>query len=91
MATAIAPPNAAMSTIHALPNNRMAASAPTDAPPDTPVPPCQSADDVMVMVLGGAGKHSMYVPTFGETRSVTHALRLADGSLARSVEEFRAS
>jgi hypothetical protein len=60
-----------------------------NAPADTPVPPCQSADDVMVIVLGGAGKHSMYLPTFGETRSVTRALTLADGREARSVEEFR--
>jgi hypothetical protein len=62
-----------------------------DAPPDTPVPPCQSAQDVMVIVLGGAGKHSMYLPTFGETRSVTRALKLADGREARSVEEFRSA
>jgi hypothetical protein len=60
-----------------------------DKPPETPVPPCQSADDVMVIVLGGAGKHSMYIPTFGETRSVTRALKLADGREARSVEAFR--
>jgi len=60
-----------------------------NASPDTPVPPCQSADDVMIIVLGGAGKHSMYLPTFGETRSVTRALKLSDGSEARSVEEFR--
>ncbi len=60
-----------------------------NAPADTPVPPCQSADDVMIIVLGGAGKHSMYLPTFGETRSVTRALKLSDGREARSVEEFR--
>jgi len=59
-----------------------------NAPPDTPVPPCQSADDVMVIVLGGAGKHSMYLPTFGETRSVTRALKLANGREARSAREF---
>jgi hypothetical protein len=59
------------------------------AGPDKPVPPCQSADDVMIIVLGGAGKHSMYLPTFGETRSVTCALKLCDGREARSVEEFR--
>ena len=39
-------------------------------------------------VLGGAGKHSMYLPTFGETRSVTRALKLADGRDARSVRDF---
>jgi hypothetical protein len=30
-----------------------------------------SADDVMVVVVGGPGKHSAFVPTFGATRSVT--------------------
>jgi hypothetical protein len=43
----------------------------------------------MVIVLGGAGKHSMYLPTFGETRSVTRALKRKDGREARSVAEFR--
>ena len=36
--------------------------------------------DVMVIVAGGAGKHSMWVPTFGATRSVTRAILKADGS-----------
>lgn len=58
-------------------------------PPDAPVPVCQSPDDVMLIVLGGAGKHSMYIPTFGDTRSVTRPLMLRDGREARSVEEFR--
>lgn len=60
------------------------------ATPDTPVPLCERAEDIMVIVLGGAGKHSMYLPTFGETRAVTRALTLADESEARSVEDSRA-
>jgi len=56
---------------------------------DARVPMAQGAEDIMVVVLGGAGKHSMYIPTFGETRSVTRALKLADGTLARSVQAFR--
>ena len=27
-----------------------------------------------MIVTGGAGKHSAFIPTFGETRSVTRAL-----------------
>jgi hypothetical protein len=27
--------------------------------------------DIMVIVTGGAGKHSAFIPTFGATRSVT--------------------
>jgi len=56
---------------------------------DARVPMAQRAEDIMIVVLGGAGKHSMYIPTFGETRSVTRALRLADGTPARSVQAFR--
>ena len=40
-------------------------------PPDTPVPVCARAEDLMVIVAGGPGKHSSIVPTFGATRSVT--------------------
>ena len=47
------------------------------------------AEDITIIVLGGAGKHSMYIPTFGETRSVTRALKLADGTPARTVQAFR--
>jgi len=59
------------------------------APPDAPVPIVQSAEDILIAVIGGAGKHSACIPTFGATRAVTRALRRADGQLAKSVEEFR--
>lgn len=58
---------------------------------DTPVPAVQRADDLIIAVIGGAGKHSAYIPTFGATRSVTRALKRSDGELARSVSEFRKS
>ena len=48
--------------------------------PDTLVSVAQRPEDVMVIVAGGAGKHSMFVPTFGATRSVTRAVLKADGS-----------
>ncbi len=32
---------------------------------------CAGADDLMLLVAGGPGKHSAIVPTFGATRSVT--------------------
>jgi len=40
----------------------------------------QKQEDVMVMVAGGAGKHSMWIPTFGATRSVTRAILKPDGT-----------
>lgn len=42
-----------------------------DRSPDDTVTLTVSADDVMVVVAGGPGKHSAVVPTFGATRSVT--------------------
>jgi hypothetical protein len=55
------------------------------------VPAVQRAEDIIIAVIGGAGKHSAYIPTFGATRSVTRALKRRDGELARSVGEVRKS
>lgn len=60
-----------------------------NAPDSTLVPIVQDPDDIVLIVLGGPGKHSMYLPTFGATRAVTRPLRRADGNFARSVDEFR--
>jgi hypothetical protein len=46
-------------------------------------------EDLIVIVTGGAGKHSQYVPTFGNTRSVTRALKRADGELVKSIQELK--
>ena len=60
-----------------------------DAGPETAVTMVQRPEDFNIVVIGGAGKHSAYIPTFGGTRSVTRALVRADGAYARSVGEFR--
>lgn len=49
-----------------------------DRPLDTLVPIAQRFEDIMIAVVGGPGKHSMYVPTFGGTRSVTRPIVHAD-------------
>jgi hypothetical protein len=56
---------------------------------DAPVYAVQNADDIIIAVIGGAGKHSAYIPTFGATKAVTRALKRKDGQLAKSAEEFR--
>lgn len=56
---------------------------------DALVPMVQRAEDFTLIVLGGAGKHSAFLPTFGATRSVTRALKRRDGGLVRSVQELR--
>ena len=53
------------------------------------VPMLRRPEALMIAVIGGAGKHSAVIPTFGATRAVTRALKTADGRLARSVEDFR--
>lgn len=58
------------------------------AGPEAPVPMAQRAEDFMIIVLGGAGKHTAFIPTFGATRSVTRALKRRDGAFAQSVEEL---
>ena len=45
-----------------------------DRPPETLAPIARVWTDIMVVVAGGAGKHSVLIPTFGATRSVTRRL-----------------
>jgi hypothetical protein len=60
-----------------------------NAPLDTPLTIVQDPDDLIVIVLGGLGKHSMYLPTFGATRAVTKALKRADGTFAKTMADLR--
>ena len=57
---------------------------------DDLIPVVQRPQDIAIIVLGGAGKHSAYIPTFGGTRSVTRALVRANGEFARSINEMKA-
>ena len=38
------------------------------------IPICSAPEDINIIVAGGPGKHSMWVPTFGVTRSVTKVI-----------------
>ena len=42
--------------------------------PDTGLPISVNADDIGIVVAGGPGTHSVYVPTFGQTRAVTRPI-----------------
>ena len=46
-----------------------------DQYPEDLLPVSREARDIMVIVAGGAGKHSMVVPTFGNTSSVTKLIK----------------
>jgi hypothetical protein len=43
-------------------------------PAETLVPIAREWRDIMVIVAGGAGKHSVVIPTFGMTRSITRRI-----------------
>ncbi len=60
-----------------------------DPKPDDVLYAVQRPEDLLIAVIGGAGKHSAVVPTFGATLPVTRALKTKDGRLAKSVEDFR--
>jgi len=53
------------------------------------VPMARRPEAFMIAVIGGAGKHSAIIPTFGATHAVTKALKTRDGSLAKSVPDCR--
>jgi hypothetical protein len=48
--------------------------------PDTPVPIARRAEDIGIIVAGGPGTHSVYIPSFGQTRAVSR--RIASGKAA---------
>jgi hypothetical protein len=67
------------------------ASAAVDRFPGEPALPMFFApDDLMIVVVGGAGRHSCRMPTFGTaSKSVTRPIALMDGAPARSIDDFR--
>ncbi len=46
--------------------------------PHTRLPVSTKAQDIGIVVAGGPGTHSVYVPTFGQTRAVTRAVKRSD-------------
>jgi hypothetical protein len=59
-------------------------------PDETAVPLLRKPEHLMIIVAGGPGRHSCWMPTFGAmTRSVTRAITLKTGTPAKSVQEFR--
>ncbi|MBI2321886.1 MAG: hypothetical protein HYU88_07285 [Chloroflexi bacterium] len=63
---------------------RMIAHRRTDVPrpigEDTLIPIAPRAEDMTIVVAGGPSIHSVYLPTFGDTRAVTHAIADARGA-----------
>jgi len=58
-------------------------------PNDEQLPILISPDDLLIIVVGGFGRHSCWLPTFGNTtRAVTKAIAKVDGTHVRSIREF---
>jgi hypothetical protein len=58
--------------------------------PDTLLPIVKSPDDLSVIVVGGAGKHTCWQPTFGDqTGPARRAIARRDGTPVKSVQELR--
>ncbi|HEY7867975.1 MAG TPA: hypothetical protein VIF59_02035, partial [Methylomirabilota bacterium] len=54
--------------------------------PDTMMPAVRSVEELTVIVVGGAGKHSCWQPTFGDqTRPARRAITKKDGTPLQSV------
>ena len=64
----------------------------TDRFPDAPAKPIIARpEDLIVIVVGGFGRHSSWLPTFGEsTRAVTRPVCRVDGTPVRAIAELMA-
>ena len=59
-------------------------------PGESALPLIRKPEHLMIIVAGGPGRHSCWMPTFGAmTRSVTRAITRRDGTTAKSIQEFR--
>jgi hypothetical protein len=60
------------------------------AAPDTMLPIVKSPEDLSVIVVGGAGKHSCWQPTFGnQTKPTRRAITRKDGTPLRAIADLR--
>lgn len=60
-----------------------------EASPDLQIPIFKRPEDLLIAVVGGPGKHSLVVPTFGATRAITQAICHADGRPAQSIKDLQ--
>lgn len=57
---------------------------------DVAIPLIREPQSLMVLVIGGPGRHSCWLPTFGAmTRTVTCPIALKNGTAAKSVHDFK--
>ena len=58
--------------------------------PDTMIPIVRGPEDITVIVVGGAGKHSSWQPTFGDgTKPTRRVIAQRDGTPARRIIDLK--
>jgi hypothetical protein len=60
-----------------------------DASLDLLIPIFKRPEDLLIAVVGGPGKHSVVIPTFGATQAITRAISHVDGRPARSINDLK--
>ncbi len=61
-----------------------------DFPGESAIPFIEKPEDLIVIVAGGPGRHSMWMPTVGNiAMSATKPITRPGGTLASSIEDFR--
>jgi hypothetical protein len=61
-------------------------------PGENAIPIVRRKEDLIIIVAGGSGRHSCWIPTFGQLAlSVTKPITRKDGTPAKSVREFNAA
>lgn len=59
-------------------------------PGEPALPMFRKPEYLTILVVGGSGRHSCWMPTFGTaTKSVTRAIALEDGTPVTTIEQFR--
>ena len=56
---------------------------------DTMIPIVRAAKDITVIVVGGAGKHSSWQPTFGGTKPTRRVIARRDGTPVRRAADLK--
>ncbi len=57
--------------------------------PDSTIPLADSAEEIQILVAGGPGPHSVFLPSFGEaTVPITRPITRRDGSFVKSVKDL---
>ncbi len=61
----------------------------TDLSDEACIPIAEKPEDITILVSGGAGTHSLFIPQQVNVRSVTKPITFKDGTPVKSIKDFR--